>query len=165
MWFQRLQGGNIKAQDELSNIALRPSQSGATLRLWATRRSPASLSRQIVQTSGGFYIKYVMAEHHLDAVVVGGGQAGLATGYYSRERERNFIILDVGYGVGDAWKRRWDFLRLFSPQQSTALYLECLSQLRMSIILPRMRWPITYRGILGNSICLCSCIDVPILSS
>lgn len=54
-------------------------------------------------------------EHHFDTVVVGSGQAGLAIGYYLKELGRNFTILDAGDGVGDAWRGRWDSLRLFTP--------------------------------------------------
>lgn len=56
-----------------------------------------------------------VSEHRLDTVVIGGGQAGLAAGYYLREQGRDFVILDAGSRVGDAWRRRWDSLRLFTP--------------------------------------------------
>ena len=48
-------------------------------------------------------------------VVVGGGQAGLATGYHLAKRGQSFVILDASARVGDAWRRRWDSLRLYSP--------------------------------------------------
>lgn len=57
----------------------------------------------------------------LDAVVIGGGQAGLAMGYYLAQQRRNFIILDAGNEVGESWRRRWDSLRLFTPAQYDAL--------------------------------------------
>ena len=50
-----------------------------------------------------------------DTIVVGGGQAGLAAGYYLAEQRRNFVILDAADRVGDAWRGRWDSLRLFTP--------------------------------------------------
>lgn len=50
-----------------------------------------------------------------DTIVIGGGQAGLAMGYYLEKQGRDFVILDAGERVGDAWRRRWDSLRLFSP--------------------------------------------------
>src|SRR5215213_4067957 len=53
--------------------------------------------------------------HEFDAVVVGGGQAGLAMGYYLARQGRRFAILDAGGRVGDAWRNRWDSLRLFTP--------------------------------------------------
>ena len=56
-----------------------------------------------------------MKIEQIDTVVVGGGQAGLATGYYLSRQERNFIILDAHERPGDSWRKRWDSLRLFTP--------------------------------------------------
>jgi len=61
------------------------------------------------------------SEHRLDTVVVGGGQAGLAMGYYLRDRGRECLILDAGEQVGDAWRGRWDGLRLFTPAALSSL--------------------------------------------
>jgi putative flavoprotein involved in K+ transport len=55
------------------------------------------------------------SDHHLDTVVVGGGQAGLAMGYYLAAQHREFVILDAAARVGDTWRNRWDSLRLFTP--------------------------------------------------
>jgi putative flavoprotein involved in K+ transport len=49
-----------------------------------------------------------------DTIVIGGGQAGLATGYYLMRQRRDFVILDASARIGDAWRNRWDSLRLFS---------------------------------------------------
>lgn len=51
----------------------------------------------------------------IDTVVIGGGQAGLAVGYHLQRRNVPFVILDAEHRVGDAWRRRWDSLRLFTP--------------------------------------------------
>jgi putative flavoprotein involved in K+ transport len=51
----------------------------------------------------------------VETAIIGGGQAGLATGYYLKERGRPFVILDAGERVGDAWRTRWVSLRLFTP--------------------------------------------------
>jgi len=56
-----------------------------------------------------------------DVVVIGGGQAGLATGYFLAQRGIRFVILDASERVGDAWRKRWDSLRLFSPAKFDAL--------------------------------------------
>jgi putative flavoprotein involved in K+ transport len=56
-----------------------------------------------------------------DTIVVGGGQAGLAVGYYLAEQRRNFVILDAADRVGDSWRRRWDSLRLFTPARYDGL--------------------------------------------
>jgi putative flavoprotein involved in K+ transport len=55
------------------------------------------------------------SEHQLDTVVVGGGQAGLAMGYYLASQDRKFVILEAATRVGDTWRNRWDSLRLFTP--------------------------------------------------
>jgi len=48
-------------------------------------------------------------------VVVGGSQAGLAVGYQLARRGLPFVILDAHERIGDAWRQRWDSLRLFTP--------------------------------------------------
>jgi len=55
------------------------------------------------------------SEHHFDTVVIGGGQAGLAMGYFLARQDRDFVILDAGDRVGETWRNRWDSLRLFTP--------------------------------------------------
>ena len=50
-----------------------------------------------------------------DTVIVGGGQAGLATGYHLAASGRSFVILDASERIGDPWRKRWDSLRLYSP--------------------------------------------------
>ena len=56
-----------------------------------------------------------MATEVFDTVIVGGGPAGLATGYHLAKRGRSFVILDASERVGDPWRNRWDSLRLYSP--------------------------------------------------
>ncbi len=60
-------------------------------------------------------------EERVETVIVGGGQAGLAAGYHLARRGRPFVILDAGRRVGDAWRRRWDSLRLFTPARYDGL--------------------------------------------
>jgi len=62
-----------------------------------------------------------MRSGHFEVVVVGGGQAGLATGYHLSRRGIDFTIVDAHERVGDAWRRRWDSLRLFTPARLDAL--------------------------------------------
>ena len=50
----------------------------------------------------------------IGTVVIGGGQAGLVTGYYLAREGEPFVILESGARVGDSWRRRYDSLRLFS---------------------------------------------------
>jgi putative flavoprotein involved in K+ transport len=51
----------------------------------------------------------------IDVVVIGGGQAGLSVGYHLLKSGLSFVILDASARVGDAWRKRWDSLRLFTP--------------------------------------------------
>jgi putative flavoprotein involved in K+ transport len=57
----------------------------------------------------------------IDVVVVGGGQAGLAAGYFLRRTPLSFIIFDDGEAAGGAWRHVWDSLTLFSPAQWSSL--------------------------------------------
>ena len=50
-------------------------------------------------------------EHHFGIVVVGGGQADLATGCFLAQQERDFVILDARSRGGDVWRSRWASLR------------------------------------------------------
>jgi putative flavoprotein involved in K+ transport len=56
-----------------------------------------------------------------ETVIVGGGQAGLATGWHLARLGRPFVILDAGQRVGDPWRGRWDSLRLFTPARYSGL--------------------------------------------
>lgn len=60
-------------------------------------------------------------DEHVDVVVIGGGQAGLAMGYYLRRAEVSFVILDDHDEPGGAWQHTWPSLRLFSPAQYSSL--------------------------------------------
>jgi len=57
----------------------------------------------------------------VEIVVIGGGQAGLAVGYHLARARRSFVILDTNERVGDAWRKRWDSLRVFSPARLDGL--------------------------------------------
>ena len=56
-----------------------------------------------------------------DTLVIGGGQAGLAVGYHLAKGGRPFQILDANVRVGDAWRKRWDSLRVFTPARYDGL--------------------------------------------
>jgi putative flavoprotein involved in K+ transport len=53
----------------------------------------------------------------LGVLVIGGGQAGLAMGHHLARGGSRFLILDAGAQIGQAWRTRWDSLRLFTPPQ------------------------------------------------
>lgn len=71
----------------------------------------------------------MMSTERIDTVIVGAGQAGLATGYHLRKHGEKFLILESNDRVGDGWRRQWDTLRLYSPAKYDAL--------------PGMRFPAT----------------------
>lgn len=58
-------------------------------------------------------------------VVIGGGQAALATGYHLRRAGmralEDFVILDDARSAGGAWSHVWESLRLFSPSDHSSL--------------------------------------------
>ncbi len=62
-----------------------------------------------------------MNDRQLGTVVIGGSQAGLAVGYYLKQRGLPFVILDENDRIGDAWRKRWDSLRLFTPGRYNGL--------------------------------------------
>jgi putative flavoprotein involved in K+ transport len=57
----------------------------------------------------------------VETVVIGAGQAGLASGFHLARRDREFVILDAYERVGDNWRCHWDSLRLYSPARAESL--------------------------------------------
>lgn len=57
----------------------------------------------------------------IQTIVVGGGQAGLAAGYFLAQQGHPFTILDENKRTGDVWRSRWDSLRLFTPSKYSNL--------------------------------------------
>ena len=57
----------------------------------------------------------------IQTIVIGGCQAGLAVGYHLAKRGISFQILDASRRIGDAWRNRWDSLRLFNPARYAGL--------------------------------------------
>lgn len=57
----------------------------------------------------------------LDVVIIGGGQAGLATAYFLRRSGLSYVLLDAEPAPGGAWRHAWPSLRLFSPAQWSSL--------------------------------------------
>ncbi len=58
---------------------------------------------------------------HFDVAVVGGGQAGLAIGYFLARQGRSFVIFDAADSIGATWRSRWDSLVLFTPRRYDSL--------------------------------------------
>jgi putative flavoprotein involved in K+ transport len=62
-----------------------------------------------------------VGDKHFETLIIGAGQAGLATGYHLARRGRPFAILDAHERIGDTWRERWDSLRLFTPARYNGL--------------------------------------------
>jgi putative flavoprotein involved in K+ transport len=58
---------------------------------------------------------------HLDVIVVGGSQAGLAIGYFLAQQGCHFAILEAAAEPAAAWRARWDSLKLFTPVRYSSL--------------------------------------------
>ena len=51
----------------------------------------------------------------IDTLIVGGGQAGLATSYHLTQQGREHVILEQASEVAPAWRNRWDSFTLITP--------------------------------------------------
>ena len=57
-----------------------------------------------------------------ETIVIGGGQAGLAVGFYLKKGGESFVILDANEQIGGSWRTRtWSSLRLFTPARYDSL--------------------------------------------
>jgi putative flavoprotein involved in K+ transport len=61
------------------------------------------------------------ADDHHEVIVVGGGQAGLAIGYFLAEQGRDFEILESAAEPAAAWRARWESLKLFTSVRYSSL--------------------------------------------
>jgi putative flavoprotein involved in K+ transport len=57
----------------------------------------------------------------MNTIIIGAGQAGLATGYHLQRLGEPFTILDGGARLGDQWRSHWDSLKLYSPAKYDGL--------------------------------------------
>lgn len=67
------------------------------------------------------FVNWGVALRRIDIVVIGGGQAGLSTGYYLSSEQQQFIVLDQSHEVGYSWSSRYDSLTLFTPRMYSSL--------------------------------------------
>jgi putative flavoprotein involved in K+ transport len=58
---------------------------------------------------------------YVETLVIGCGQAGLATGYHLSRRDLPYKIVDANPRIGDVWRNRWDSFRLFTPNRLNRL--------------------------------------------
>lgn len=79
-----------------------------------------SVGSAVVGTGGGI-VERPADTDRFETIVIGGGQAGLATGYQLARRGLSFVILDASDRIGDSWRNRWDSLRLFTPARYDSL--------------------------------------------
>jgi putative flavoprotein involved in K+ transport len=57
-----------------------------------------------------------------ETIIIGGGQAGLATSYHLQQRGRGNIVLEQATRAGNAWRNdRWDSFTLLTPNWSFRL--------------------------------------------
>lgn len=57
----------------------------------------------------------------LDLLIVGGGQAGLASAHMANELGLSYVVLNREERTGDTWRTRYDSLRLFTPDRYSNL--------------------------------------------
>jgi putative flavoprotein involved in K+ transport len=58
---------------------------------------------------------------HIDVLIIGAGQAGLAMAYHLGSVPVSFRLVDGNARIGDSWRRRYDSLTLFTPRSLSAL--------------------------------------------
>ncbi len=58
----------------------------------------------------------------LETIIIGGGQAGLATSYHLKRQGREHVVLEQAAQAGNAWRNdRWDSFTLLTPNWSFRL--------------------------------------------
>jgi putative flavoprotein involved in K+ transport len=73
------------------------------------------------ENSGEHVRRSAVGSEQFEIVVIGGGQAGLSVGYHLQQQGRDFVVLDTNDRIGEAWRKRWDSLRLFTPARYDGL--------------------------------------------
>src|SRR5947207_7942143 len=74
--------------------------------------------------AGAYEYQWVMGNcvnDSFDAIVIGAGQAGLATGYHLQQAGLRFVVLEAGRRPGGSWPSYYDSLTLFSPARYSGL--------------------------------------------
>lgn len=56
-----------------------------------------------------------MTLDRIETIIIGGGQAGLATSYWLKQHGREHLVLERASQPGHAWRQRWDSFTLVTP--------------------------------------------------
>lgn len=67
------------------------------------------------------FFEVINLEQQWDVIVIGGGQAGLASGYHLKKKEISFLILEASDQATGSWPHYYDSLKLFSPASLSSL--------------------------------------------
>jgi putative flavoprotein involved in K+ transport len=62
-----------------------------------------------------------MTSQHIETLIIGAGQAGLATAYHLQRLGRPCVVVDRNERIGDNWRQQWDTLKLYSPAKYDGL--------------------------------------------
>jgi putative flavoprotein involved in K+ transport len=62
-----------------------------------------------------------MSVEHVETLIIGAGQAGLATARHLQLNGRSCLVIDANERVGDGWRRQWDSMKLYSPAKYDGL--------------------------------------------
>jgi cation diffusion facilitator CzcD-associated flavoprotein CzcO len=120
------------------------------VRLWIVQRRTDEGEKSMDGYIEGLSQRTAADSERFDTVIIGGGQAGLATGYHLAKRDLPFVILDANERIGASWRKRWDSLRLFTPARYSGLP-------GMPFPAPRIprktMWPITSKPTRRTSSC------------
>lgn len=99
-----------------------------------------------VQIIGRVFVKSI-----LETVVIGGGQAGLASGYHLQNEGLQYLILESSNEVGGSWPSYYDSLKLFSPAGYSSMPGMKFPGNKIGIQ-REMKWFVIYRNTGGSFI-------------
>ena len=62
-----------------------------------------------------------MTHEDVETLIIGAGQAGLATAYHLTRAGRDVLVVESQERVGNGWRQQWDTLKLYSPARYDGL--------------------------------------------
>ncbi|MEK4010214.1 flavin-containing monooxygenase [Peribacillus sp. FSL M8-0224] len=60
-------------------------------------------------------------KNHFDSIVIGAGQAGLASAYHLQKQGLTYLVLETDNQIAGSWSKYYDSLKLFSPARYSSL--------------------------------------------